>query len=446
MMFAHRIDIYFALAAAAINSLFILLVLTRTSRAAVYVTFLLNCLAAVIWNFGDFMLMAKANQFWNYFSLIGASIVPAVLFHFISALAGITNNRRWIIAGYILCLPFALSSLLAFWNSSIRAFVDGLIWSALYLLFLLPFFMASIHILKKAIKGAKSKSDESRFRYVLVAIWIGCFTGVTSLLQDLNVRIPQLAHIGAVIYTCVFAASVFKHRVAYDLLIEMRTKLDMLNELASGIAHELRNPLSSIKGAANLLHEKSGSLTAEKSREYLNLISDEIERLDGMLANYRGLIRPIKVEREDVCINTVIEKTVALMRMNENAPRMELNLSPEMPLCKADPQTLRQIFINLIKNAHDACGSEGTLHIATEHTPFTIRITFKDSGKGVPPEILPRIFEPFVSTKANGMGLGLAICRRLIDLNGGTIEAANDNGGACFTIHIPTGDGYVPPA
>jgi signal transduction histidine kinase len=133
-------------------------------------------------------------------------------------------------------------------------------------------------------------------------------------------------------------------------------------------------------------------------------------------------------------------------KVNENAPGIELNLSPEVPLCKSDPQTLRQVFINLIKNAHEACGSEGMLHIATEYTPPSISVTFKDSGKGLPPEILPRIFEPFVSTKANGMGLGLAICRRLIDLNGGTIEATNENGGACFTIYLPTGDGFPPPA
>jgi signal transduction histidine kinase len=163
-----------------------------------------------------------------------------------------------------------------------------------------------------------------------------------------------------------------------------------------------------------------------------------------MLTNYRGLIRPIKLEKEDVRINHVIEKTVALMRMNENAPRIELNLSPEAPLCKSDPQTLRQVFINLIKNAHEACGCEGVLHIATEYTPPSIRITFKDSGKGVPPEILPRIFDPFVSTKANGMGLGLAICRRLIDLNGGTIEVENDKAGARFTIHLPVGDKLLP--
>jgi signal transduction histidine kinase len=446
MAFAHHIDIYFALAAAAINGLFVLLILTRTSLAEVYVAFLLNCLTAVIWTFGDFMVSVTGDQFWFYFSLIGTGMVPAVMFHFICALAGRANSHGGIAAGYILCLPLTLSSPLALWHSGIRSFVDGPVWNVLFLILFSSSFVASILILKIAIRGAKSKSDKNRFRYVLAAVWIACFCGATDLLQIFKVPLPPLGHVGTVIYTSVLAAGVYKHRVAYDLLVEMRTKLDMLNELAAGIAHELRNPLSSIKGAANLLHEKSGSLSPEKSIEYLNLISDEIDRLDGMLTNYCGLIRPIKVEREDVRINNVIEKTVALMQMNENAPKIKLNLSPEVPLCKSDPHTLRQVFINLINNAHEACGSEGALHITTEHTPPSIRITFKDSGKGVPPEILHRIFEPFMSTKSNGMGLGLAICRRLIDLNGGTIDAANDNEGMRFTIHLPAGDGVLPKA
>jgi signal transduction histidine kinase len=445
MPIIQQIDTGFALTAALINAIFILLILTRTSLSTVYIAFMFNCLTAVIWTFFDFMVLLTNHQTpWLYYSLIGTGMVPAVMFHFISALAGLTNNRRWIVADYILCTPFALSGPLALRHAAIKAFVDGDVWNVLFIILLFSSLMASTLILRRAIGEAKSKVDKSRFRYVLVAAWIACFAGGTDLLHTLNMAIPKLGHVGTVIYTSVLAASVFKHREAYDLLAEMRTKLDMLNELAAGIAHELRNPLSSIKGAVHLLHEKSEGLTAEQSKDYLNLISEEVERLDGMLTNYRGLIRPIKLEKEDVRINTVIEKTVALMRINENAPKIELSLSPKAPLCRCDPQTLRQVFINLIKNAHEACGTEGALHITTEHIPPSIRITFKDSGEGVPPEILPRIFEPFMSTKANGMGLGLAICRRLIDLNGGTIEVENDKAGARFIIHIPVVDSLLP--
>jgi signal transduction histidine kinase len=438
----HCIDVGLALTAALINSAFVLLILTRTSLAEVYISFLLNCLTAVIWTYGDFMVLVTGDRFWFYFSLIGTGMVPAVMFHFISALAGRTDTKRWIATGYILCFPLALSSPVALRHSDIRAFVDGRSWNVLFLILFFSSFLASVFILKAAIREARSKSDKSRFRYVLIAVWIACFSGATDLLQIFNVPIPPLGHMGAVIYTSVLAAGVYKHRIAYDLLVEMRTKLDMLHELSAGITHELRNPLSSIKGAVSLLNDRLGNLTADKSREYLDLISEEVERLNGILTNFRSLVRPIKISKEPLIVNDVIEKTVMLMRMGENSPKIELSLSPEMPLCTSDPQTLRQVFINLIQNAHEACGPEGRLHIATHYIPPSIRISFTDSGRGIPAEILSKVFEPFVSTKANGMGLGLSICRRLVDLNGGTIEAANEGGGACFTIHLPAGTDY----
>jgi signal transduction histidine kinase len=440
MSIIHCIDIGLALTAALINSAFILLVLTRTARASVYVTFLLNCVAAVIWTLFDFMVLVTDHRFpWYYFSLIGTGFIPALLLHLISALVGLKNIRGWITASYILCAPLALSSPLALWNSGIKDFVDGNGWDAPFLALLFSSYLAGTIMLTRAIKKAKSKKESSRFRYVLVAMCIGCLFGTICTLWDSDPLISPLGHLGAVIYSSILAISVFKHRAAYDLVTDMRAKLDMLNELAAGIAHELRNPLSSIKGAASLLNDRSGNLTVEKSREYLSIISEEVERLDGILTNYRSLMRPIKIDREPISVNNVIEKTVALMRMGEDALGIELSLSSGIPLCTSDPQTLRQVFINLIQNAREACRPEGRLYIATQYLSPSIRITFTDSGGGIPREILPRIFEPFVSTKANGMGLGLAICRRLVDLNGGAIEAANEGGGARITIHLPAG-------
>jgi signal transduction histidine kinase len=437
----HNIDIGLALTAVVINSVFILLVLTRTSLTPVlYVTFLLNCLAAMIWNFGDFMAFITANKFWFYFSLLGTGIIPAVMFHFVNALIRPEKNRAWIIAAYILCSPLVLSSALVRLHPKIQAFVDGSHWNMLYIMVLMPFFTAGTIILAIAIKSAKSKNEMSRLRYILIAACIAAASGLTDLLQTFNPRVPPLGHLGSVIYSSVLAIGVFKHRAAYDLLAEMRMKLDMLNELAAGIAHELRNPLTSIKGAANLLHHKSGELTGEESAGYLALIAEEVERLDSVLTNYQSLTRPLKIDKEPVRINNIIEKTVGLMQLNAIGPAMQLDLLPELPFCECDPQSLKQVFINLIKNAQEACSPVEELHITTEFAPPWIKITFSDTGKGVPPEILPHIFEPFISGKSNGMGLGLAICKRLIDLNGGSIEAANGQKGARFTICLPAGE------
>jgi signal transduction histidine kinase len=439
MTYVTYIDMGLALTAVMINAAFALLILTRTSLAVVYITFLLNCLAAMIWNFGDFMAWKTSDCFWFYFSLIGTGMIPAVMFHFITALTDVKKHRMLIAMAYLVSFPLALSSPLALKYPEIRSFVDSFVWNAIFLVLFIPLFVLGIFMLVAAIRRSSSKEEIGRLRYFLIAYCIAALC-TTDLLQGFKALIPPLGHLGSVIYCSVIAIGIFRHRAAYDLLAEMRTKLHMLNELAAGIAHELRNPLSSVKSAAALLQERSDTLPAEKTKEYLCLISEEIERLDGILSNYHHLIRPVKIERESVRINAILERTVALMRLNGTELRIELNLSPEIPLCMADPQTLKQVFINLIINAQEACGPEGMLQIKTEYRLPFIRITFKDSGKGVPADILPRMFEPFVSTKAQGMGLGLAICKRLIDLNEGTIEVENEKEGARFTICLPAAD------
>jgi signal transduction histidine kinase len=442
----HHTNVWLALAAVVINGIFVLLVLTRTSRTTVYVTFLFCCGATMVWNFGDFMQAETGHQFWFYLSLIGTGFIPAFMFHFANALVRPAKHRIWILVSYALCLPFALSSPLAIVHPRIRSFVDGLVWNVLFILLLYALFVAAIFLLIQAIRASSSKSEASRLRYILVAALIACITGTTELIQGFGLSIPRLGHLGSLIYPSILAIGVFKHRAAYDLLAAMQTKLDMFNELSAGIAHELRNPLSSISGAANLLMTKSRQMTDVESRQYLSLISEEVDRLSSMLNNYGCLVRPVKIEKELISVLQVLEKTIALMRLNVAIPRIETAFSQENIVCNCDASTLRQVFINLIKNAAEACGPEGTLIITAEREQDSVSIIFQDSGDGVPPEILPRLFEPFVSTKKNSMGLGLAICRRLIDLNGGTIDVANEAGGARFTIHLPVAGSHLNTA
>ncbi len=250
-----------------------------------------------------------------------------------------------------------------------RAFVDGPIWNVLFILILFPLFAASIVMLVQGIRKAASTGEANRLRYILVAAVIACFSGMTDLLQIFAVPIPSLGHLGSLVYSAVLAIGVFKHRAAYDLLAGMRSKLDMMNDLSAGIAHELKNPLSSIRGAAGLLSAKLGVMAPEEAREYLSLISEEVERLNGILDNYGCLVRPAKIEREPVSINRLIEKVVMLMQAGDGTPRMELGLSPGAPMCMADASTIRQVFVNLIKSAAEACGPAGTIRIKTEQLP-----------------------------------------------------------------------------
>jgi signal transduction histidine kinase len=254
----------------------------------------------------------------------------------------------------------------------------------------------------------------------------------------LKIIIPPLGHLGCFVYSSILAIGVFRHRKAYDVFAQMRMKLDALSEMAADIAHEIRNPLSSIKGASNLLANELKNLNQPKIQEYHTIIIEEIERLNNILTNFQDLTKPLKIEKDSISINEVIQKTVKLAEMGTQNLDIRLELSSNLPMVQADASFLKQVLLNLIKNAAEACGPSGELEIKTVSDPPWIKISFSDNGPGIPPELVNRIFEPFFTTKARGMGVGLAICQRIIQAHNGRIEVINRlPKGNQFNIFLP---------
>jgi signal transduction histidine kinase len=332
----------------------------------------------------------------------------------------------------------AFSSPLALLHSGIRAFVDGVVWNILYVVCLVPYLLSSVFMVSNAIRRAQTEEEKGRLRYILVAFIIAVATGMTDLVQALNIPVPPLGHLGCVVYSSILAVGVLKHRTAYDILAQMQEKLESLGEMAAGIAHEIRNPLTSIKGASDLLASELKQLNLPNLQEYHDIIREEIERLNDILLNFQHFTRPLKIEKEQTPVKTVIEKTV---RLAETAPiglRIRQEHIGNSQDISSDASLLKQVFINLIKNADEACGSGGELVIRTQSLPPWFRISFADNGPGIPAENIHRIFEPFFTTKSSGMGMGLAICHRIIRAHGGELEVKNLlPRGAEFTILLP---------
>ncbi len=285
----------------------------------------------------------------------------------------------------------------------------------------------------------ESEEERARLRYILVAFIIAVFTGVTDLVQILNIHIPPLGHLGCVIYSSILAIGVFKHRTAFDILAQMQEKLEFLGEMAAGIAHEIRNPLTSIKGRLKpLMASELKNIDLPNVREYHEIIREEIERLNHILLNFQYFTRPLKIEKESTAIDEVIQKTVKLAETGPINIRIRQELSENSPKVQADAALLKQVFLNLIKNAEEACGSGGELVIKTETLSPWLKLCFSDNGPGIPPENLKRLFEPFFTTKSTGMGMGLAICQRIILAHGGRLEVKNRlPKGTEFTILLP---------
>jgi signal transduction histidine kinase len=433
------IDAYVALIVVLINFIFAILLAVRTSRRVTYIIFFLICFANIFWNFGDFMTFFTHHRSWFYLSLIGSGMLPALMFHWIYTFV---NPQRtwtpWVIPAYASSGFLAFSSLLTFVQPSIGEFVDSVIWNILYLILLGPFIVASIILLLRAMKRAGSDDEKSMLRYILTVVIIGVSTGLSDLVQILQVPVPPLGHLGCLVYSTILGVAVFKHQEDFDLFAQMRMKLEDLSQMAAAIAHEIRNPLSSIKAASDLMAKELQGPNHSTCLEYHILITEEVERLNHILATFQDFTRPLRVEKDPVSINDLIQKTTKLIGVGGSHLEIRLELSADLPRIQADPSMMKQVFLNLIKNAAEACSPSGELVVKTESAAPWVKISFTDNGPGISPELLSRIFEPFFTTKTTGMGVGLAICQRIVEAHQGRIEANNlVPKGTQFSVFLP---------
>lgn len=223
--------------------------------------------------------------------------------------------------------------------------------------------------------------------------------------------------------------------------VKERDRLAALGEMSAGLAHEIRNPLGAIKGAAQLLNPKQ---LEGINRDFVDIIIEEVDRLNGVVCQFLDYARPLRIGHELTDINQIIRRTLQLIETEAVSTDIEIvqELEEELPLLYADAEQLKQVFINLIRNSIEAMPDGGELTIQTElvgemDAP-TVRVTFTDEGDGVPPEVMKNIFIPFYTTKSKGTGLGLSICQRIIEHHEGTIQVQNlSEGGARFTIRLP---------
>lgn len=228
-------------------------------------------------------------------------------------------------------------------------------------------------------------------------------------------------------------------------------KMAGLGQLVSGIAHELNNPLTSIIGYSQLLLGRR--LTAPQEADG-RLIHQEAERAARIVKNLLLFAREARPERRSVNLNEIVERTLALRNYELRVENIELSqdLAPDLPPVVADPAQLQQVLLNLLVNAEQAIrqgSGEGSIRVRTRKTPRG-RVSFEilDSGPGIPPEIIPRIFDPFFSTKPSGAGtgLGLSITCGIVKEHGGEIVVQSQLGhGAKFTVELPAAAHEAPP-
>jgi two-component system, NtrC family, sensor histidine kinase HydH len=234
-----------------------------------------------------------------------------------------------------------------------------------------------------------------------------------------------------------------------------RERLAALGQMAAGLAHEIRNPLGSIKGAAQVLQPIGQESHDPGLTEFLDIIVEEVDRLNKIVSQFLDYARPYRGDQKPLDVNDVVRKTVQLLEKEEGAGKVEINanLVEGLPQVRADAEQLRQVFLNLCLNAIQAMSGGGRLQVSTSLRRSTRRgaaaafleVRFRDTGVGIPPGDLKSLFIPFFTTKDKGTGLGLPISQRIVENHGGTIEVRSQPGaGSTFTVLLPIeADAYV---
>jgi PAS domain S-box-containing protein len=224
-------------------------------------------------------------------------------------------------------------------------------------------------------------------------------------------------------------------------------RLVSLGKLASGIAHELRNPLAGIKTTAQALGEEmSGD---DSRREYLSRITKEIDRLNDLLKTFFSFAKPQKLNLIHCEIRDIINEIVPFLikEIADKGIRFIETYHPQLPKIKVDKTQMHQVFLNLFLNAIQAMPNGGELKIEASPTHSIssdgfkkkfIKVVVSDSGRGIPPHIVQKIFDPFFTTKPKGIGLGLSITYQIIKKHGGTIKVESQwEQGTSFIVNLP---------
>ncbi|HEX7900764.1 MAG TPA: ATP-binding protein [Planctomycetota bacterium] len=482
---------------ASIGNLFLaLFVIFRARRARGALPIALLCLSLFVWDIAEAAKSPSGTSYWHYIRLVGSSLAPAFLWHFVAVFTQRERRlRRWTIGLYVATAVFTLMTAGALVSVRLREAVDGAAWNIAYLIVFFPFFLASLEVVRRRRGEVETPVERNALMFVAAGIAAGAFTGFTELVHILKPAIPRLGYIGSALCAMLLAISILRHRLLaeqtpvrkvlllfmlalsaavalaasrnaylvggvamgvaalalYRLLFvrlyeqaERRQRLALIGTMAAGVAHEIKNPLAAIKGAAQYVQKELESAAFRgESVDYLKLLVGEVDRLNAVVESFLTYARPLEPRRQDVDLPAFLTDILRLQAASFPAQvKLETAFDPELPPVPADPALVTIAVVNVVRNALEVMPEGGTLTVRARPILTALRayasIEISDTGPGVPKEDLERIFQPFYTTKAKGTGLGLAIAQRVIEAHGGEVQVDNVLPKGCrFTFLLP---------
>jgi len=218
--------------------------------------------------------------------------------------------------------------------------------------------------------------------------------------------------------------------------LENANRMAAIGELAASVGHDLRNPLTGISGAVYYLKMKLAQKLDKKSREMLDLMESDVQYSNKIVNDLLDFSREISLQPTKTDVKVLLADVLSKNKVPKNVKVVDL--TRKTPTIIVDTDQMKRVFENVITNAVQAMPKGGTLEIRSEEVNGSLKITFRDTGVGISKKNLDKLFTPLFTTKAKGVGLGLSICKRIVDAHKGSISAESEEGkGTCFTIVIP---------
>jgi len=492
--------LYFA--ASAGNLFLANLVAFRARRARGALPIALLCVSLFLWDFGQGALLRGGPGPWSTLRLVGSAMAPGFLWHFVLAFTGRDQALRpWLIAVYIASGLFTLCTAGALVSQHLFEMVDGRVWNVIYLSVFFPIFLISLRLVYLRRRDVQTPVERNAVNFVAMALAVAVVMGFTELVHRFVIWIHPMGHIGSVLCTLLLAVAILRHRllekqapirmVFFVLLLaasvivviilisshlgrtrhvfvigavvittllalyrtvfirlyeqaQRRERLALIGTMAAGVAHEIRNPLASIKGAAQFVQKDLEPTPGkEDAKEYLKLLVGEVDRLNGVVEAFLTYARPMDPRKQDVALDAFLRDLLRLHAASfPPSVQVVTAFEAELPAVHVDGPLLTMAVTNVIRNAVEVMPEGGTLTIRTSGVASALRswaaIEIEDTGPGIARGDAERIFQPFYTTKTKGTGLGLAIALRVLEAHGGDITVENLAPHGCrFTFLLP---------
>jgi two-component system, NtrC family, sensor histidine kinase HydH len=342
--------------------------------------------------------------------------------------------------------------------------VTGGILSNYYLLLLVPVVSAATTLGTFGATLFTIVSGASYLTFVPLAYSLG-YDLSPDLLRELSLRVILLLVVGYLTYQLAQSNRLEARRAqaaaaqlaqanqdlrAAEDAIRRSERLAALGQLTAGLAHELRNPMGTMKASAELLLRRIDP-SDEIGREVAGYIASEVDRTNSLITRFLEFARPLQLRRQSTDLNDLVDRVITQIQRQGFAQGAEIhkNYAPDIPPIQLDAELFERVVHNLIQNAIEASPQGGSVTIKTRVVNNVVELSVLDRGAGIAPENRELVFNPFFTTKSTGVGLGLAIVSKIVDEHGGRITVESNLGkGAIFLVRLPSpalGESTDPP-